>query len=43
LSPDDRALLRAAIDRPITLYTDSTKLASTVNAGNVMLAQRGSN
>ena len=41
LSPDDRALLRAAIERPVNLYTENTKIASSANAGNVMLAQRG--
>jgi hypothetical protein len=43
LSPDDRALLRAAIDRPVNLYADSTRLAQSVNNGNKVLAQRGSN
>lgn len=43
LSPDDRALLRAAIDRPVNLYSDNTRLASSTNAGNVALAQRGVN
>lgn len=43
LSPDDRALLRAAIDRPVNLYTDNQKIAASANAGNVILAQRGSN
>ena len=43
LSPDDRALLRAAIDRPVNLFADSTKIASTANTGNVLLAQRGLN
>jgi TP901 family phage tail tape measure protein len=42
LSPEDRALLRSAIDRPISLYTENTTIASTANAGNVLLAQRGS-
>ena len=42
LSPDDRALLRAAIDRPIALYTENTTIAKSANAGNVILAQRGS-
>lgn len=42
LSPDDRALLRAALDRPIALYTENTKIAQSANAGNVVLAQRGS-
>ncbi len=41
LSPEDRALLRAAVDRPINLYTDNGKIASSANAGNVLLAQRG--
>jgi TP901 family phage tail tape measure protein len=43
LSPDDRALLRAAIERPVNLYSDNTRLASSTNAGNVALAQRGVN
>jgi hypothetical protein len=41
LSPDDRALLRASIDRPVTLYAYSTRLAQSVNNGNKVLAQRG--
>jgi TP901 family phage tail tape measure protein len=41
LSPEDRQLLRAAIDRPVNLYTDNQKIASSANAGNVILAQRG--
>jgi TP901 family phage tail tape measure protein len=41
LSPDDRALLRAAIDRPISLYTENTRIAESANSGNVVLAQRG--
>jgi TP901 family phage tail tape measure protein len=41
LSPEDRALLRAAIDRPVNLYTDNGKIAASANAGNVLLAQRG--
>ena len=41
LSPEDRSLLRAVIDRPINLYTDNAKIASSANAGNVVLAQRG--
>ena len=41
LSPEDRALLRAAIDRPVNLYTENSKIASSANAGNVTLAQRG--
>ena len=43
LSPEDRSLLRAAIDRPINLYTDNTKIAQSANSGNVLLAQRGLN
>ncbi len=43
LSPDDRALLRAAIDRPVNLYTDNAKIAQSANEGNVLLAQRGRN
>jgi TP901 family phage tail tape measure protein len=43
LSPEDRALLRAAADRPIALYTENTKIAQSANAGNVVLAQRGTN
>jgi hypothetical protein len=41
LSPDDRALLRAAIERPISLYTENAKIAESANNGNVVLAQRG--
>jgi TP901 family phage tail tape measure protein len=41
LSPEDRSLLRAAIDRPVNLYTENSKIASSANAGNVTLAQRG--
>jgi TP901 family phage tail tape measure protein len=41
LSPEDRALLRAAIDRPVNLYTDNTVIAKSANAGNQVLAQRG--
>ena len=43
LSPEDRALLRAAVDRPIALYTENTRIAKSANAGNVLLAQRGTN
>jgi TP901 family phage tail tape measure protein len=43
LSPEDRQLLRAAIDRPVNLYADSTQIATTANNGNVLLAQRGLN
>jgi TP901 family phage tail tape measure protein len=43
LSPEDRALLRAAVDRPIALYTENAKIAQSANAGNMILAQRGSN
>jgi hypothetical protein len=42
LSPEDRQLLRAAIDRPVNLYTEYTRIAASANAGNVVLAQRGS-
>lgn len=41
LSPEDRALLRAAIDRPVNLYTETTKIAQSANEGNVVLARRG--
>ena len=41
LSPEDRALLRAAIDRPVNLYADNTKIAQSANAGNIVLAKRG--
>lgn len=43
LSPEDRQLLRAAIERPINLYADSKQLASTVSSGNALLARRGQN
>lgn len=43
LSPEDRQLLRAAIERPVNLYTDNQKIAASANAGNVILAQRGLN
>jgi hypothetical protein len=43
LSPEDRQLLRAAIERPINLYADSRQLASSVSNGNVSLARRGLN
>jgi len=43
LSPEDRQLLRAAIDRPIELYTDNATIARSANAGNQVLAQRGMN
>lgn len=43
LSPEDRALLKSAVDRPIALYTENSKIAQSANAGNVLLAQRGSN
>lgn len=43
LSPEDRALLRQAIDRPINLYTENTRIAQSANSGNVLLAQRGQN
>ena len=41
LSPEDRALLRAVADRPVNLYADNTKIAQSVNSGNVTLSQRG--
>lgn len=41
LSPEDRQLLRAAIDRPIALYTDNATIATSANNGNKILAQRG--
>ncbi len=41
LSPEDRALLRAAIDRPINLYSDNVKIAEAANSGNTMIARRG--
>lgn len=43
LSPEDRQLLRSAIDRPVNLYTDNQKIAASANAGNIILAQRGLN
>ena len=43
LSPEDRNLLRAAIDRPVNLYTENARIAQSANAGNVLLAQRGRN
>jgi len=43
LSPEDRSLLRSALDRPVNLYTENTKIAQSANAGNVILAQRGVN
>jgi hypothetical protein len=43
LSPDDRALLRAAIERPVNLFAESGKIASSANAGNILIAQRGLN
>jgi PIN domain nuclease of toxin-antitoxin system len=41
LSPEDRQLLRQALDRPVNLYTDNTVIAKSANAGNQVLAQRG--
>jgi hypothetical protein len=41
LSPEDRALLRAVINRPVTLYADNTKIAQSANDGNKLLSQRG--
>jgi len=43
LSPEDRALLRAAMERPISLYTDNATIAKSANDGNSLLAQRGLN
>ncbi len=43
LSPDDRALLRAAVNRPVNLYSENSKIASSADAGNIVLAQRGLN
>ncbi len=42
LSEMDRALLRKAIDRPVSLYTTDRKIAESANAGNKELARRGS-
>ena len=41
LSPEDRALLRAAVERPINLYADSKKIAQTASDGNNLIARRG--
>ena len=41
LSPEDRQLLRAAVDRPVTLYSNDQKIANSTNSGNAVLAQRG--
>jgi hypothetical protein len=41
LSPEDRQLLRQAIDRPVALYTDNATIAKSANDGNALLAQRG--
>ena len=41
LSTEDRQLLRAAMDRPIALYTDNATIAKSANDGNSILAQRG--
>jgi TP901 family phage tail tape measure protein len=43
LSPEDRALLREVANRPVNLYADNTKIAQSVNSGNVTLSQRGLN
>lgn len=43
LSPEDRNLLQQAVNRPVTLYADSTTIATTANEGNKILAQRGLN
>ena len=41
LSPEDRQLLRAAVDRPVNLYSDGVRLAQSVNNGNSVIAKRG--
>lgn len=43
LSPEDRSLLRAAINTPVELYSSDVLLASSTNTGNTMLAKRGLN
>lgn len=43
LSPQDRSLLEAAINRPITLQTTDRVIAQSANSGNKELARRGSN
>lgn len=43
LSQEDRKLLRAAIDRPVSLYTSNKVIAESANAGNKELARRGKN
>lgn len=42
LSDVDRELLRGAINRPITLYTNDRTIAESANSGNKELARRGS-
>lgn len=43
LSQEDRKLLRAAIDRPVSLYTTNKLIAESAAAGNRELARRGKN
>jgi TP901 family phage tail tape measure protein len=41
LSPSDRALLQAAVNRPVTLYTNDRIIAESANNGNKVLARNG--
>lgn len=41
LSPEDRALLRAAISKPVTLYANDKEIASSANRGNKVIAKTG--
>jgi TP901 family phage tail tape measure protein len=41
LSAENIAAIQRAGDRPVILFADSTQLATSVNAGNVILAQTG--
>lgn len=43
LSPEDRSLLRAFVNRPVELHSENAKIASSADKGNIILAQRGSN
>jgi hypothetical protein len=43
LSQEDRKLLRAAVDRPVVLYSNNKTIAESANAGNKELARRGKN
>lgn len=43
LSANDRALLQAAVNRPVTLYTSDRVIAESANNGNRQLAKRGKN